>query len=670
MPNKTPQGSQHPSGSYPKQNNRSSPQDFHEEDSLFDEAPSSLDMFGEEVSNTQPPSHGEDYYQDSDDGFDMFDKDAAFGQNPYVDDFDAPSPGTGRGLFGEELPPFRHSAPDLFDEDNQSLDVPDEGLYVGFGDQAPPRTMPPKGAPKRKVYSASKPSSSEKAGPAKPGANKKPAQGAGSNRKPSSSGGAAAEKRKKQRMYIIVGAGIGALVLVLLLAILLPPFLRGGDTSSLSGASSLGADSGYAANEFSIPVDQLQGTILGETEDAGDEYVQDTLFIGDSNTARMVSYRTDTGVTLDNGIGIVGMGITDVTTARVVKFVGQSSQVTIPEAVKIMQPRRVVLTFGTNNAGGISVSSFTDSYKKATDAIKDAYSYADIIIAAIPPIAKQNTGFSSLSQSAIDEFNLALAKLAEAEGYKFLNWTEVLKDSKTGHIKNGYVLGSDGIHLTRTAMTTMFTYFRTHAYIGEDTRPKPLKDIPKRAEVPSPYVAAGDPGGTESEGSDSSDSSDSDLSAVTDGVKVSISTYDDTNGKSGGGTIVYNGSEKSSFAVTVKQGGSAGPFQAKAAAGYAFAGWSAPQDGRINAGSSSTSIQLITSKKGDSVALVAHFKWIGAASSSTPIVPSATTSVAPPASTASVPQTSSSSTAPSSTSTEPPSTETPSGIIPGSPPDE
>ena len=37
------------------------------------------------------------------------------------------------------------------------------------------------------------------------------------------------------------------------------------------------------------------GTVLGKTEDAGRTYVDETLFIGDSNTARYMMYADETG---------------------------------------------------------------------------------------------------------------------------------------------------------------------------------------------------------------------------------------------------------------------------------------------------------------------------------------------------------------------------------------
>ena len=40
----------------------------------------------------------------------------------------------------------------------------------------------------------------------------------------------------------------------------------------------------------------------------------------------------------------------------------------------------------------------------------------------------------------------------------------------------------------KIGMDTMFNYFRTHAYITEDKRPKPLKDVPEREETPTGII--------------------------------------------------------------------------------------------------------------------------------------------------------------------------------------
>lgn len=58
------------------------------------------------------------------------------------------------------------------------------------------------------------------------------------------------------------------------------------------------------------------GTIPPETADAGRSYVDETLFIGDSNTARYLLYANETGTaftSLNNNIGVVSMGVGSIT---------------------------------------------------------------------------------------------------------------------------------------------------------------------------------------------------------------------------------------------------------------------------------------------------------------------------------------------------------------------
>ena len=182
--------------------------------------------------------------------------------------------------------------------------------------------------------------------------------------------------------------------------------------------------------------------------------------------------------TWDNVVAAVSMGVQHIPSLKMTYFKGMKEAVTVPEAVKIIQPQRIVITYGTNNTIGYDTETFLGKYKAGLDKIKEKWPYADIMINAIPPIDRQRENLAVTMQT-IDKFNKALAEFAKEEGYKFLNSTEVLKDEETGFAKKDYTIG-DGVHLSKAGMDAMFTYFRTHAYITEDTRPKPLKDVPER----------------------------------------------------------------------------------------------------------------------------------------------------------------------------------------------
>ena len=242
-------------------------------------------------------------------------------------------------------------------------------------------------------------------------------------------------------------------------------------------------DQEYDKDRESLDVEQLGNTILEETKDAGQEYIDNTLFIGDSNTVRTQAYGH---TTWNNVVAAVSMGIEHVPTLKMTFFKGYKSPVTVAEAVKIIQPQRIVITYGTNNTVGYKTEDFIKMYKKALDTITKEWPYADIIINAIPPVDKDREN-PAIKMQTIDEYNKELSKLAKEEGYKFLNSSEALKDENTGFAKKDYTIG-DGVHLSKKGMDAFFEYVRTHAFIGEDKRPKPLKPIPERDETPTGII--------------------------------------------------------------------------------------------------------------------------------------------------------------------------------------
>lgn len=227
--------------------------------------------------------------------------------------------------------------------------------------------------------------------------------------------------------------------------------------------------------------DSKDENVLDKTEDAGEEYIDETLFLGDSNTVRMMNY----GITsLKNTLAVVGMGIQSVKTLKCIQFEGYSSPITMVEAVKLLKPRRIIITFGTNNANGMSVDDFIKKYEEALDAVKQAEPSADILINSIPPIAQKNS-YPSLSQNSIDKFNNALIKMAAERGYKYIDSASVMKDAATGYAKEGYTV-NDGIHISESGFAAMFTYIRTHSHVVKDTTPRPETPLPKQ--VKATYV--------------------------------------------------------------------------------------------------------------------------------------------------------------------------------------
>ena len=280
----------------------------------------------------------------------------------------------------------------------------------------------------------------------------------------------------RAKMYIV----LVICSLMLLASVGVAFFLVGGFGGSEDAASdsavepeSIITESGYNKEENTIDTTAYSATILPESSDAGQTYVDETLFLGDSNTARM--YRMFDFCTYDNAIGSVGMSAKSLATYACVELNNSGSYVTMAKAVAGMQPKRVIITFGTNDLSpSYKAADFVKNYQTGIESIVEAYPSVDILINAIPPLGQQHSN-QSLTQTQVDEYNKALVEMCKEKGWKFLNSAEVLKDSATGYAKSGYVESSDGIHLTRAAMEALFDYIRTHSCITEDDRPTVTK---------------------------------------------------------------------------------------------------------------------------------------------------------------------------------------------------
>ena len=249
-------------------------------------------------------------------------------------------------------------------------------------------------------------------------------------------------------------------------------------------------DEKYDASEGVLDTTELESTVLMETEDAGQEYIDSTLFLGDSNTARFIRVldpeTKKTFSTKNNTIGVVGMGIDAISSLACMDF--YTGRYTMPQAVKILQPERVIITFGTNNLYGNSTdaTSFISRYEAQVKTIENAYPYADIIINSIPPVSKVRD-YTNVSMIQIDAYNKAIAEMCKKNDWKYLNSAEALKDKDTGYARPGYMV-ADGLHLDQKGLVALFKYIRTHAYITEDDRPKPLASIPGIIGVPDGLI--------------------------------------------------------------------------------------------------------------------------------------------------------------------------------------
>ena len=213
-----------------------------------------------------------------------------------------------------------------------------------------------------------------------------------------------------------------------------------------------------------LEVNAISNTLLGETEDMGEEYLDRMIFVGDSNTAHLVSFGVLRGgkstdrvwlpkgntLTLDSEI-----------TNKTVLFPPTGEYLTIPEAASKGKPEYLVISLGTNGIASLDETQFKYCYKKLIVAIRAASPKTKIIVQSIYPVTSQYKGFSHLT---VDRANGWLLSLAEECGVKYIDTASVLKDAY-GALKEEYNSDHmDGYHINKEAAEQILLYIRTHGY--------------------------------------------------------------------------------------------------------------------------------------------------------------------------------------------------------------
>ena len=262
-----------------------------------------------------------------------------------------------------------------------------------------------------------------------------------------------------------------------------------------------------------------------------------------------------------------GIGTQVALNEGIVTFKGDNNHYTIAQAVAKMKPRRVVMTFGTNDTG-MEVQDFISNYTALVQAIQAAYPYTDIIVNTVPPIPENHSNYPHMDQAKIDDFNMALLNMCEQLGVRFLNTAEVLK-GENGYGQLDYYTDGD-IHLKSAGLKAALNYLRTHAYQTEDRRPD-TNNIPTRTleYVSNPSSAVQAPSSEEPASSSESESvSSSETASVKFEARYQVE-------KSGGGTLTTGDSTgNNSVSYKVNDPGKSITVTAVPAEGHVFVKWS------------------------------------------------------------------------------------------------
>ena len=203
---------------------------------------------------------------------------------------------------------------------------------------------------------------------------------------------------------------------------------------------------------------------LTETEDAGREYLDKIIFLGECTTYGIGYYYrhgypelcppTQVWTTSEGYMYLAKHA----TTKIYYSLTGE--KLSIPECAERSRPEILVITLGLNGFGAFTEESYKGHYRDLVLSIWEASPGTEIILNSIYPVADSYEYQSLINNEKICEFNGWIESLAEELGCRFLNGFEALaEDGKLPeNLQNG-----DGLHLDGKAYVKVMEYIRTHA---------------------------------------------------------------------------------------------------------------------------------------------------------------------------------------------------------------
>lgn len=222
------------------------------------------------------------------------------------------------------------------------------------------------------------------------------------------------------------------------------------------------AEEVYEANPELTPVNYDSPALLPKTEDMGQEYIDNIVFLCDSPFYWLKLYEL-----LKDGYDTTQVwtgpeGTMTLAYLRDFKILDPIDNVerTIPEAVEIHKPPVIMITVGINGIAFMDEAYFKEEYQNLVTDIQRANPDVTLIFQSILPISPAYSGWGDITNETVTAANSWLLELAEELGAYYLDSFSCLV-GEDGNIQPDLVM-SDGLHANKDGLIKVLDYIRTH----------------------------------------------------------------------------------------------------------------------------------------------------------------------------------------------------------------
>ncbi len=223
----------------------------------------------------------------------------------------------------------------------------------------------------------------------------------------------------------------------------------------------------YENNPNLTALDYGSTAILPPTEDAGQEYIDNIIFLGDSTTYGFIFYESlrDGRNTKQVWTGFDGTITLSFQSSILIKDPEDGAGRTIRQCAQLRRPDFLVVTLGLNGISFMGEEYFVSEYKSLITDIKTLSPETTVVLQSIYPISRNYVYWGSITNDMVTLANSWILQIAEELDCPYLDTYSILA-ADDGSIKRQFESG-DGIHLSPEGLDTVLEYIRFHAYLPQ-----------------------------------------------------------------------------------------------------------------------------------------------------------------------------------------------------------
>ncbi|MBE6565245.1 MAG: hypothetical protein E7655_08240 [Ruminococcaceae bacterium] len=205
-------------------------------------------------------------------------------------------------------------------------------------------------------------------------------------------------------------------------------------------------------------------TVLDETADGGQEYLDSIVFLGDSTTYGLLHYEMLAGGKETAQVWTPVARTLTLSRANYDKILypDDGEEYLIKDAVGMKKPAVLVITLGVNGVSFMDEDDFASSYGRLIDDIKTASPDTLVILQSIFPVASHYDKQHAINNVKIAAANGWIVKIAADRGVKYLDTYSALI-GEDGFLPQDYQNG-DGMHLNVAGFNVELDYVRRHQH--------------------------------------------------------------------------------------------------------------------------------------------------------------------------------------------------------------